>query len=62
MIFLILVGIAHILRVIVQVEVVAGGYRIHMWMSWAAVVVTLALSTAIWNEHRNKKEIKDPKM
>lgn len=62
MIFLILVGIAHILRVIMQVEVVTGSYHIPIWMSWAAVVLTFALSAAIWNEHRNRNEIKDPEM
>ncbi len=55
MIFLILVGIAHVFRAIMHVDVTAGGYYVPMWMSWAAVVLTFALSAAIWNEHRNKK-------
>jgi len=56
MIFLILVAIAHISRVIMQVEMEVGCYSIPMWMSWAAVVLTSALSIAIWYEHRNNRQ------
>ena len=54
MIFLVLVAIAHILRVIWQVEVIAGGYYLPMWMSYAAVILTAVLAGAMWNEHRSK--------
>ena len=55
MIFLVLVSIAHILRVIWQVEAVVGSYNVPMWMSYAAVIMTLVLAAAMWNEHRNKR-------
>ena len=53
MIFLVLVAIAHILRVIWQVEVIVGAYYVPMWMSYAAVVLTAVLAGAMWNEHRS---------
>ena len=53
MIFLIMVSIAHILRVITQVNIVVGTYSIPMWMSWAAIALTLVLSIAIWKEHHS---------
>jgi len=56
MIFLVLVAIAHILRVIWQVEVVVGSYDVPMWMSYAAVIMTLVLAGALRNEHRNKDQ------
>ena len=56
MIFLILVAIAHIIRVVWQVEVVVSIYVIPMWMSYAAVILTLVLAAAMWNEHRNKNQ------
>jgi len=54
MIFLVLVAIAHILRVIWQVEVIVGGYYLPMWISYAAVILTAVLAGAMWNEHRSK--------
>ena len=54
MIFLVLVAIAHILRVIWQVEVIVSGYYVPMWMSYAAVILTAVLAGAMWNEHRSK--------
>ena len=54
MIFLVLVAIAHILRVIWQVEVIVGGHYLPMWMSYAAVILTAVLAGAMWNEHRSK--------
>jgi hypothetical protein len=56
MIFLVLVAIAHIMRVVWQVEVVVGDYDVPMWMSYAAVILTLVMAAAIWNEHRDKKQ------
>jgi uncharacterized membrane protein len=54
MIFLVLVAIAHILRVVMQVEVIVAGYFVPMWMSYAAVILTSVLAAAMWNEHRSK--------
>ena len=56
MIFLVLVAIAHILRVVWQVEVIVGGYYVPMWMSYAAVILTVVLAAAMWNEHSNKRQ------
>jgi hypothetical protein len=53
MIFLVLVAIAHILRVITKVEVLVGTYSVPMWMSYVAVVLTVVLAAAMWNEHRS---------
>jgi len=53
MIFLVLVAIAHIVRVIWQVEVIVGAYYVPMWMSYAAVILTAVLAGAMWNEHRS---------
>ena len=54
MIFLVLVAIAHILRVIWQVEVTVDDYYVPMWMCYAAVILTAVLAGAMWNEHRSK--------
>ena len=53
MIFLILVALAHILRVIWQVNVIVSNYYVPMWMSYAAVILTVVLAAAMWNEHRS---------
>ena len=55
MIFLVVVAIAHILRVVWQVEVIVGSYNVPMWVSYAAVILTLVLAGAMWNESRNNK-------
>jgi hypothetical protein len=52
-IFLLLVSIAHLLRLIFQVKVTANAVEIPMWMSVPACVVTAAL--AIWLLIENKK-------
>ena len=56
MIFLVLVAVTHILRILASVEVVVAGYYVPMWMSYAAVILTLVLAAAMWNEHRNKNQ------
>jgi hypothetical protein len=52
-IFLLLVSIAHLLRLIFQVKVTANTFEIPMWMSIPACIVTAAL--AIWLFIENKK-------
>jgi hypothetical protein len=52
-IFLLLVSIAHLLRLIFQVKVMANSVEIPMWMSVPACIVTAAL--AIWLFIENKK-------
>jgi len=52
-IFLALVSIAQFLRLVLQVEVIAGGVRIPLWASAVACVVTGALAILLWREgHR----------
>jgi hypothetical protein len=52
-IFLTLVSIAQFLRLVLQVEVVAGGVRIPLWASAVACVVTGGLAILLWREgHR----------
>jgi hypothetical protein len=52
-IFLLLVSIAHLLRLIFQVKVTANTVEVPMWMSIPACIVTAAL--AIWLFVENKK-------
>ena len=42
--FLALVAVAHFLRLVLQVEVTAGGVRIPLWVSAPACVVTGGLA------------------
>jgi len=52
-IFLALVALAQFVRLVLQVEVVAGGVRIPLWASAVACVVTGALAILLWREgHR----------
>jgi hypothetical protein len=45
-----LVAIAHLLRVIFQVEVIIGGRQISMWTSVAGFIIAAALAIGIWRE------------
>ncbi len=52
-IFLALVAVAQFLRLVLQVEVLAGGVRIPLWASALACVVTSGLAILLWREgHR----------
>jgi hypothetical protein len=52
-IFLALVALAQFLRLVFQVEVVAGSVRIPLWVSAVAGVVTGGLAILLWREgHR----------
>ena len=52
MIFLALVCIAHLLRVVYRVEILAGGVSIPIWMSVLACLFTAALAGWLWKEQR----------
>jgi len=54
-ILLILIAVAHVLRILFRVEVTADGTSIPMWVSWVAVLVTGILSFALWRESRHGK-------
>lgn len=45
-----LVSLAHLLRVIFRVEIVAGGVVIPMWVSVAGFLVTGAVALELWRE------------
>ena len=51
-IFLALVALAHLLRLVLQVEVIAGGVPIPLWLSAVACVVTGGLAVLLWRESR----------
>ena len=50
--FLALVTLAHLLRLALQIEVVAGGVRVPLWASAVACVVTGGLAFLLWRESR----------
>jgi len=52
--FLALVALAQFLRLLLQVEVVAGGVRIPLWASAVACVVTGGLAILLWRESKRK--------
>jgi hypothetical protein len=45
-----LVAMAHLLRLISQVEVLVGGAAIPMWVSVVGLIVSGALAVALWRE------------
>lgn len=47
-----LVALAHLLRLILGVEVIAGGYVIPLWISIPGFLVPGALAVALWRESR----------
>ncbi len=51
-IFLALVALAQLLRLVLRVEVIAGGVAIPLWLSAVACVVTGALAVLLWRESR----------
>ncbi|MGB8225831.1 MAG: hypothetical protein WCE45_03035 [Sedimentisphaerales bacterium] len=51
-IFLLLVSLAHLLRLIFQAKVMLNNTEIPMWMSVAACVVTAILATWLWKENK----------
>lgn len=51
-IFLALVALAQFLRLVLRVEVTAGGVSIPLWASALACVVTGGLSIMLWRESR----------
>ena len=49
-IVLTVVAIAHLLRIVLQVEIVIGGALVPMWASAVAVVVPLVIAVFLWEE------------
>ncbi len=50
--FLVLVALAHLLRLALRVEVMAGGVTIPLWLSAVACVFTASLAVLLWRESR----------
>jgi len=51
-IFLLVISIAHLLRLIFQIKVTAGTAEIPLWMSAAACIATTALAVWLWRENK----------
>ena len=51
-IFLLIVSLAHLLRLILQVKVITNLFVVPMWMSVPACIVTAGLSFWLWKENR----------
>jgi len=51
---ILLVGIsaAHLLRLIFQVEIVAAGFHIPVWLSIFGFIIPLVLALLLWREDR----------
>jgi Na+/proline symporter len=50
-ILLILIAVAHLLRLIFHVEIVADGMTIPMWASVPACIVPAVLAVMVWREN-----------
>ena len=50
-----MVALAHLLRLALHVEVVAGGNRIPMWTSGIGFLVSATLAVALWRESRARR-------
>lgn len=53
-IFLALISLGHLLRLVLQIEVTAGGIIIPMWLSVIACLFTGGLAVMLWSENRRK--------
>ena len=51
-----LVCLAQLLRLVMQVEVIAGGHRIPFWPSAAVLVITGSLSLWLWKLSQGEKK------
>ena len=51
-ILLSLVALAHLLRFVLGIEVIAAGNRIPMWVSIPGFLVSAALAISLWRESR----------
>lgn len=47
-----LVALAHLLRVVLQVEIRVGGAAVPMWVSAVGLVVAAGLALGLWREAR----------
>lgn len=52
-IFLAVVAIGHVLRLLLQVELVASGYTIPMWVSIPPIVIPILIVYLMFKENRS---------
>jgi hypothetical protein len=50
-IILIVISMAHLLRLIFQVEIIAAGFHIPVWLSIFGFIVPLVLALLLWREN-----------
>jgi hypothetical protein len=46
------ISVAHLLRLIFQVEMTVGGFRMPVWLSIFGFIVPLVLALMLWRENR----------
>ena len=51
-IFLLIISLAHLLRLILQVKVATNLFEVPMWMSIPACIVTAGLAIWLWKENK----------
>jgi len=51
-VLLIIISIAQLLRLIFQVEIIAAGFYIPVWLSIFGFIVPLVLALLLWRENR----------
>ncbi len=49
---LIAISIAQVLRLIFQVEIIAAGFQIPVWISIFGFIIPLVLALLLWRENR----------
>jgi hypothetical protein len=50
-IILIVISMAHLLRLVFQVEIIAAGFHIPVWLSIFGFIVPLVLALLLWREN-----------
>jgi hypothetical protein len=50
--FLAIVAVAHLLRLVLRVEITVGGILVPSWVSVIACLVPAGLALALWRENR----------
>jgi hypothetical protein len=51
-IVLIMISIAQLLRLIFQVEIIAAGFHVPVWLSIFGFIVPLVLALLLWRENK----------
>jgi len=51
---LIVISIAQLLRLIFQVEIIAAGFIVPLWLSIFGFIIPLALALLLWRENRKE--------